>query len=125
MICLKPMNFATQSTTITDLQEWAEARLCELAPGGQTEPGRRIHATYPLHILAGLYTASLTSTPCAPTGIDDDGDGGGRIMRLQISLGAFKKRRPTLSMGFLAAAAVVIFKQPLTGVCNFFHGTDL
>ena len=37
-----------------------------------------------------MHTSLSTTTPCAITGIDDD-DGGGRIMRLQISLGASKK----------------------------------
>ena len=56
-------------------------------------------------------------------GIDDDG---GRIMRLQISLGAFKKRRrPTLSMGFLAAARRHRYFQT-TADCRMqlFHRTD-
>ena len=58
------------------------------------------------------------------TAIDDDD--GGRIMRLQISLGAFKKRRrPTLSMGFLAAARRRRYFQT-TAECRMqlFHRTD-
>ena len=34
-----------ESSNYTDLQDRANARLRELAPGGQGEPGRGIHAT--------------------------------------------------------------------------------
>ena len=45
----------------TDLKEKAKARLRELAPLGQMEPGGGIHATLPSPFLACLYRIDLVN----------------------------------------------------------------